>query len=76
MTRTSRPGILVLGMHRSGTSAVTKLLGLAGGILPREPMPAAVDNPRGYWDSFHICRFNNRLLESAGTHWNDPAAIS
>lgn len=76
MSCTFRPGIVVLGMHRSGTSAVTRSLGLAGGVMPREPMPAAADNPRGYWESSRISRFNNRLLVSAGTCWNDPAAIS
>jgi len=75
MTRSGRPGILVLGMHRSGTSAVTRLLGLAGGGLPLDPMPPTADNPRGYWESRRIARFNNRLLESAGTRWSDPAAI-
>lgn len=76
MTRMSRPGILVLGMHRSGTSAVTRLLGLAGGELPLELMPPVADNPQGYWESVRIARFNNRLLESADTRWNDPAAVS
>jgi glycosyltransferase involved in cell wall biosynthesis len=76
MTRAARPGIIVLGMHRSGTSAVTRLLGLAGGVMPHEPMPATADNSRGYWESIRIARFNNRLLESAGTRWDEPAAIS
>jgi glycosyltransferase involved in cell wall biosynthesis len=76
MTREARLGILVLGMHRSGTSAVTRLLGLAGGELPHDPMLAVSDNPQGYWESRRISRFNNRLLESAGTRWNDSAAVS
>jgi glycosyltransferase involved in cell wall biosynthesis len=71
-----RTGILVLGMHRSGTSAVTGALKLAGAITPRDPMPATADNPRGYWESSRIARFNNRLLEAAGSCWNDAAPIS
>ena len=67
--------VVVLGMHRSGTSAVTRLLTLAGATPPRELMPANPDNPQGYWESRRIARFNNRLLESAGTRWNDDAAI-
>lgn len=74
--REPRPGILVLGMHRSGTSAVTGALELAGAIPPRDPMPATADNPRGYWESPRIARLNNRLLEAAGTCWNDAAPIS
>ena len=72
----SRRCILVLGMHRSGTSALTKALGLLGASLPREPMPAAADNPLGYWESPLIARFNNRLLVSAGTRWNDESPIA
>ena len=41
--------VVVLGMHRSGTSAVTRLLTLAGATPPRELMPANPDNPQGYW---------------------------
>jgi glycosyltransferase involved in cell wall biosynthesis len=67
--------IVVLGMHRSGTSAVTGALALAGAQTPRHPMPATGDNPSGYWESPRIARFNNRLLEAAGTRWNDPAGI-
>lgn len=71
----SRRCLLVLGMHRSGTSALTRVLGLLGATLPRETMPAAADNPLGYWEAPRIARFNNRLLESAGTRWNDDAPI-
>ncbi|NBW87979.1 MAG: sulfotransferase family protein, partial [Planctomycetia bacterium] len=71
----SRHAILVLGMHRSGTSALTGMLGAMGAALPGDPMPATADNPTGYWESQGIARLNNRLLESAGTRWNDDAAI-
>lgn len=71
----NRRCILVLGMHRSGTSALTKALGFLGAGLPRETMPAAADNPLGYWEAPRIARFNNRLLESAGTRWNDDGPI-
>jgi len=76
MSGAARRAIVVLGMHRSGTSAVTRLLALAGGAPPREVMPPTADNPQGYWESPKIARFNNRLLESAGTRWNDDATIA
>jgi len=62
-------------MHRSGTSALTGMLGAMGAALPGDSMPATADNPTGYWESRGLARFNNRLLESAGTRWNDDAAI-
>lgn len=71
----TRHAILVLGMHRSGTSALTAMLGALGAALPADPMPATADNPTGYWESRGIARLNNRLLESAGTRWNDDAAV-
>ena len=67
--------ILVLGMHRSGTSALASALGCLGAGLPRDPMPATADNPSGYQESRVIARFHNRLLESAGTRWNDDAPV-
>lgn len=62
-------------MHRSGTSAMTGMLGAMGAALPGDSMPATADNPTGYEESRGLARFNNRLLESAGTRWNDDAAI-
>jgi len=72
----SRHAILVLGMHRSGTSALTRMISLLGASLPGELMPEAADNPRGYWESKPIAQFNNRLLQSAGSRWNDDGAIA
>lgn len=44
--------------------------------LPRDALPAKADNPHGYCESREIVRFNNRLLESAGTRWNDDSPIA
>jgi hypothetical protein len=68
--------ILVLGMHRSGTSALTRMINLLGASLPGQLMPEAADNPRGYWESKPIAQFNNRLLQSAGSRWNDDGTIA
>lgn len=75
MTGWKRRGILVLGMHRSGTSAVAGSLAIAGGSAPAETMPATEDNPTGYWESQRIARFNNALLSSAGIRWKDAGCI-
>jgi hypothetical protein len=70
-----RSGIIVLGMHRSGTSALTGALALLGGVLPRTLMEPSDDNPRGYGESKRIAHLNDRLLRSAGIGWRDPVAI-
>jgi hypothetical protein len=64
-------GVLVLGMHRSGTSALARMLSLLGCALPRTLMAANPTNPAGHWESDAIAEFNDRLLASAGTDWAD-----
>src|SRR5690242_4462892 len=66
-----RVSILVLGTHRSGTSALAGTLGRLGAVMPRTLMPATADNSRGYWESLPIVRFNDRLLYSGGSGWWD-----
>ncbi len=57
-------GVFVLGMHRSGTSAVTRLISLLGLSLPPEEdlVQATAKNPKGYWESESLVAFNERLL--------------
>ena len=69
-----RTAYLVLGMHRSGTSALANVLALAGADLPREVMPADAHNARGYFEPWRIAVFNDRRLAAAGAAWDDPFA--
>lgn len=62
--------IVVLGMHRSGTSALTGLLSHLGAQTPRSLMPGDVYNPQGYWESFVFHDFHERMLAAAGTSWD------
>src|SRR5262249_55069687 len=66
-----RTCVLVLGMHRSGTSAVSRVLNLLGCDLPTTLMPAGEGNETGHWESHPIAQFNDRLLSSAGSSWDD-----
>ena len=70
----ARTAYLVLGMHRSGTSALANVLALAGAGLPREIMPADAHNARGYFEPWRIAVFNDRRLAAADTSWDDPFA--
>lgn len=58
--------LFVLGMHRSGTSAVTRVCALLGAQLPETLMGATESNPRGHWESDSIVNFNNQILEGGG----------
>ena len=70
-------GVLVLGMHRSGTSAATRLVNLVG--VPScidGDLPATTDdNPRGYWESVSLTAFNDRLLAALGCDWSCPPLL-
>lgn len=58
-------------MHRSGTSALTRVFSLLGCSLPQTLLPAAPDNVRGFWESAAICSLNDEILSSAGWRWDD-----
>ncbi len=71
-----RIAVFVLGMHRSGTSALTRVLNIVGCDLPKNLMEASPENPVGYWESTSIYKVNNRVLESAGSVWHDWTEIN
>lgn len=70
-----RVAYLVLGMHRSGTSAVTQLLGLAGAQLPAHVMPGDEHNAKGYFEPWRIALFNDQRLRAGGGAWDDVFAF-
>jgi len=54
-------------MHRSGTSAVTRVVNLLGVPLGREDdIYSAKDNPSGHWESRQLCALNNVILQVFG----------
>ena len=79
VTAVPRQALLVLGMHRSGTSALTRVLSLLGAKLPakilNEHQPA-VDNERGHWEPEEIMLLHEEILESAGSKWDAWEAIN
>ncbi|MCH2570050.1 MAG: sulfotransferase [Planctomycetes bacterium] len=73
MEPTSTP-IVVLGMHRSGTSALTGMLHSLGIHLgPEEDLKSPQkDNPQGFWENNTLVEFNDRLLNRANSSWFSP----
>ena len=67
--------ILVLGMHRSGTSAVTGALRLCGVELGTELMQPGSDNPKGFWEHAGVVAIHERLLAALERSWNDPRPL-
>lgn len=64
---------MVLGMHRSGTSALGGVLSKLGCDVPASLMPASKGNEKGFFESVAVRDFNEELLASAGSSWDDFA---
>lgn len=60
--------LLVLGMHRSGTSCLAAMLVAAGGRVPGPPI-RNWDNPRGHHEAGALVRLNEDVLAHSGGHW-------
>ncbi len=75
MAKPQRFGIIVLGMHRSGTSLVSSLLSGLGCNHGGEFVAAEDDNPRGYWEHADVVSAHELFLTSFGSSWNDPRAF-
>jgi hypothetical protein len=60
-------GVMIVGMHRSGTSAVTRVVNLLGVPLGRaDDIYSAEDNPSGHWESRELCDLDNMILHIFG----------
>ncbi|PCJ54498.1 MAG: hypothetical protein COA70_05070 [Planctomycetota bacterium] len=78
MDSTSAIAVPVLGMHRSGTSMVSRVLeagGVAFGVGEDLAGPAA-DNQHGYWENLEIRQINEELLRRLGGDWRNPPGIN
>ncbi len=72
----ARSALLVLGMHRSGTSAVTRVLSLLGGELPKVIMGEGEGNDAGHWEPERLVALHDALLAEAGSRWDDFRPLS
>ena len=72
--------VVVLGMHRGGTSAVAGTVARLGFALPSTPIPPSSENPSGYFESEAVAMANHEILLAAGCSWNicltfDPSRL-
>jgi hypothetical protein len=67
--------VFVLGMHRSGTSAITGMLAQAGFTAPTDQMEANIVNPKGFWESVSINKLNEGLLQQMESHWSSSLPL-
>lgn len=65
--------MVVLGMHRSGTSALTRVLNLLGVDLSERLMQAAADNNEtGFWEHQGVVDLHEAALTHLKRAWDDP----
>ncbi len=62
--------VIVLGMHRSGTSAFTGALKIAGFDLGRDIMQANEYNVKGYFENNKIVELNDKILGYFNASWD------
>lgn len=67
--------VLVMGMHRSGTSALARVLMLLHGDEPTQVLEANSANPSGFWESPEINAVNQGLLTDRGTNWHSVSPL-
>lgn len=72
----SSRAIAVIGMHRSGTSAVARGLKALSVYLGSNFLDAQPENPTGYWEDKGIVELNERALKALRLTWDDDAAIA
>ena len=67
--------VVVLGMHRSGTSVITKALETLGVNLGQNLLPAKKDNNKGFFEDKDIYELNVTLLKALGHDWHTLSPV-
>lgn len=73
------PGLLLCGMHRSGTSVMAKMLaslGISPGAEDELLAPHAQDNPDGYWERRDVYDAHVGFMAELGLDWDRVAWMS
>ncbi len=67
--------ILIIGMHRSGTSAIAGLINILGINFGKELMPATKHNEKGYFENINIYKINEEILKDIGSSWDNTEEL-
>lgn len=70
MESSTRHIVIVLGMHRSGTSAITRALTTLGVSLGDNLYPPGFDNPKGFWEDRECLAINEEILAHLGSAYD------
>ena len=64
--------IVVLGMHRSATSLISKGLSLAGIQMGERILVSDRGNPGGYYEDLDFVEMNKKIFKIFSREWFDP----
>jgi GT2 family glycosyltransferase len=67
--------VLVLGMHRSGTSLLAGALAECGYFVGDRLLPPQEDNPKGFFEDATLVALHDELLDVIGLRWDDPRPL-
>lgn len=68
--------IIVLGMHRSGTSMLSGLLDILGVDMGDDYPGRQLSNPLGHFEDGDLLRLNESILVEAGGSWDHPPPLT
>ena len=63
--------VLIVGMHRSGTSCMAGILHHAGLYFGDKLLPPSAKNPTGYFENIDLWRLHHSILRAVGHPWDD-----
>ncbi len=68
--------VIVVGMHRSGTSATSGMINLLGYDYGKHKTSPNIHNPKGFFENKKIMQFNDLLLNSLGAKWDNTLNVN
>lgn len=71
-----KTAVLVLGMHRSGTSVITRGVHSLGFTVGDNMLLAKDDNKKGFWEDKDILDLDERYLATLGASWDTPLLVT
>lgn len=67
--------LIVIGMHRSGTSALSGELANFGVFMGKSLLkPQAGVNDKGFWENAKLVELNDTLFDTIVSSWDDPVS--
>ena len=75
MPASSPPLVLLVGMHRSGTSLLGSMLPACGVAMPGPLLPGDSHNPEGYFEHAAITALQEQLLIDLERWWPSPRGM-